>query len=268
MLPIKKIYIDSRCKSSDSVSDSDFHIDLPTTFLMPDDTGFYIDDVCIPHTWYPIEKGVNNWLICRIVNYAFQRELQIPEGNYTVKDLGETIASMMSHAANLGAVVLESVYDNKTNSITIKQTVGHESIEFEIWTDKMLEQISSPYAGKTVNSILKNNVQKYFNNAPFVSGYVDMYPLRNIYMTSSGLGNFNTMTITGNRNVIKKVPVSAGHGDVIFDQVVTGMDYLHFSRQTLSRISFKLIDIFGRVLNLHNNHISFSIVFSRVQNGT
>ena len=188
---------------------------------MPDDTGFYIDDVCIPHTWYPIEKGVNNWLICRIVNYALQRELQIPEGNYTVKDLGETIASLMSHAANLGEDVLESVYEAKTNSITIKQTVGHESIEFEIWTDKMVEEASSPYAGKTVNSILKNNVQKYFNDAPFVSGYVDMYPLRNIYMTNSGLGNFNTMTITGNRNVIKKVPVSAGHGDVIFDQVVT-----------------------------------------------
>ena len=50
MLPIKKIYIDTRFKSSDSRSDSDFKIDLPTTLLMPEDTGFYIDDVCIPHT--------------------------------------------------------------------------------------------------------------------------------------------------------------------------------------------------------------------------
>ena len=50
MLPIKKIYIDSRFKSSDSASDSDFKIDLPISFLMPEDTGFYIDDVCIPHT--------------------------------------------------------------------------------------------------------------------------------------------------------------------------------------------------------------------------
>ena len=51
MLPIKKIYIDTRFKSSDSRSDSDFKIDLPTTLLMPEDNGFYIDDVCIPHTW-------------------------------------------------------------------------------------------------------------------------------------------------------------------------------------------------------------------------
>ena len=36
MLPIKKLYIDSRFKSPDSVSDSDFYIDLPETLLMPE----------------------------------------------------------------------------------------------------------------------------------------------------------------------------------------------------------------------------------------
>ena len=59
MLLIKKIYIDSRFKSSHSASHSDFKIDLPLTFLMPDDTDFYIDDVCIPHTWYPISERNN-----------------------------------------------------------------------------------------------------------------------------------------------------------------------------------------------------------------
>ena len=266
MLPIKKIYIDSRCKSSDSISDSDFQIDLPTTFLMPEDTGFYIDDVCIPHTWYPIEADVNNWLLCRVSNYAVPLNIQIPEGNYSVKDLGLAIALGMNAA--VGDTFLESVYNNKTNTITIKPVDAHPLVEFLIWTDEQLELQGSPYAGKTINSILKNNVQKPFNNTPFVTGYVDMYPLRNIYMTSSGLGNFNTMTITGNRNVIKKIPVSASHGDIIFDQVVTGMDYLDCSRQTLSRISFKLIDIYGTVIDLHDNHISFSIVCSRVQNGS
>jgi hypothetical protein len=94
-----------------------------------------------------------------------------------------------------------------------------------------------------------------------------MYPLRNIYMTCSGLGNFNTMSVSGDRNIIKKVPVNAGHGEVIFDQTVTGMDYLDCSHQTLSRISFQLKDVFGNIIDLHDNHISFSIVFSRVQNG-
>ncbi len=41
MFPIKQIYIDNRFKSSDSASHSEFKIDLPLTFLMPEDTGFY-----------------------------------------------------------------------------------------------------------------------------------------------------------------------------------------------------------------------------------
>ena len=42
MLPITKLYVDSRFKSSDSVSDSDFKIDIPINLLMPENTGFYI----------------------------------------------------------------------------------------------------------------------------------------------------------------------------------------------------------------------------------
>ena len=62
MPPIKKIYIDTRLKAPDSRSDSDFFIDLPTTFLMPEDCGFYIDDVCLPHSWYTVEEGFNDSL--------------------------------------------------------------------------------------------------------------------------------------------------------------------------------------------------------------
>ena len=49
MLPIKKIYIDTRFMSSDSESSSNFKVDLPTTVTLPEDTVFYIDDICIPH---------------------------------------------------------------------------------------------------------------------------------------------------------------------------------------------------------------------------
>jgi hypothetical protein len=76
------------------------------------------------------------------------------------------------------------------------------------------------------------------------------------------------MSVAGDRNIVKKIPVNAPHGDVIFDQTVTGMDYLDCSRQTLSRLSFQLRDVFGNIIDLNENHISFSIVFSRIQNGT
>jgi len=263
MLPIKKIYIDSRFKSSDSASDSDFKIDLPLTLLMPDDTGFYIDDVCIPHTWFPVEDGMNNILVFKANNTI--RVATVAAGNYSVVNLGLAVVAAMNSAA--GVDYFEPLYDNKTNSLTIKLKTTYSAIPFEIYTDHFVQEIAPPYAEKTMNNLLKNFTSKGYNTNPFVSGFIDLYPIRNIYMTSSGLGNFNTMTVTGERNVVKKIPVNAGHGEVIFDQTVTGMDYLDCSRQTLSRVSFQLRDVFGNVIPLHGNRISFSIVFSRIQNG-
>ena len=94
MLPIKKIYIDSRFKSSDSASDSDFKIDLPTTLLMPEDTGFYIDDVCIPHTWYPISERNN--LVAFKYNNTSNCYAYVTPGNYNAVALGVAIAAAMN----------------------------------------------------------------------------------------------------------------------------------------------------------------------------
>jgi hypothetical protein len=268
MLPIKKIYIDSRFKSSDSASNSDFKIDLPATLLMPEDTGFYIDDVCIPHTWYPIEDGKNDLVAFRLngVNmFAY-----VPAGNYSVKDLGVAIVSSMNAIlTSVGQVPrFESVYNVITSTITIKLLDSQKASNiFQIYTDALLKELAPSLVSRSMNTLLKNFTSQGNSNSDFVSGYIDMYPLRNIYMTCSGLGNFNTMSVSGDRNIIKKVPVNAGHGEVIFDQTVTGMDYLDCSHQTLSRISFQLKDVFGNIIDLHDNHISFSIVFSRVQNG-
>jgi hypothetical protein len=53
-LPIKKIYIDTKYKSADSISNSNFKIDLPHNLTFPENSVFYIDDVSIPHSWYVV----------------------------------------------------------------------------------------------------------------------------------------------------------------------------------------------------------------------
>ena len=107
-----------------------------------------------------------------------------------------------------------------------------------------------------LNALFKNVTAKVnTTSSPFVSGFIDMYPFRNVYVTSSGLGKFNTISVAGDRNIIKKIPVGAGHGELFFDQTVTGMGYLDCSRQTLSRISFQLRDVCGNIIDTHGNHI-------------
>ena len=50
------------------------------------------------------------------------------------------------------------------------------------------------------------------------SGFVDTRPLRNIYLTCSGLGNFNAMSVSGERKIIKQIPVAVPYGEVISDR--------------------------------------------------
>jgi len=264
MLPIKKIYVDSRFKTSPSETHSNFTIELPTTMLMPEDTGFYIEDVCIPHTWYPV-NSTSNYLQFKYHN-ATPKDIVVAPGNYSARDLNAAIVAKMSEVYNLGEIVT-SDYDVRTNSIGIKLKVGAVGVTFKLYTDG--EFTSPSNKNRSMNALLKNFTSDSFEGTEvFRSGFVDMYPLRNVYLTCSGLGNFNTMSVSGDRNIIKKIPVNAGFGDVIFYESATGLDYLDCSHQTLSRISFQLKDIHGNVIDLNGSHISFSIVFSRVQDGS
>ncbi len=102
----------------------------------------------------------------------------------------------------------------------------------------------------------------------FRFGFVDTYPLRNIYLTCSGFGNFNAMGVSGDGDIIKQIPVNAGFGVVIYFGSATGLDYLDCSRQTLSHISFKFKDAHGNIIDLSSARIFFAIVFSRAQDGS
>ena len=61
-IPIKKIYVDTKKKTQDSFSNSRFKWELPETISLPHNTIFYIDDICIPHSWYTIESNMNDRL--------------------------------------------------------------------------------------------------------------------------------------------------------------------------------------------------------------
>ena len=60
------------------------------TLLMPEDTGFYIEDVCIPHTWYPV--NANNYLQVQYFIYP-PVDVEIDPGNYSMRGLNDAIVA-------------------------------------------------------------------------------------------------------------------------------------------------------------------------------
>ena len=61
-LPIKKVYVNSRYKTVDSISDSNFKFELPYVLTMPHNAIFYITDVCIPNLFKTIARDENDKL--------------------------------------------------------------------------------------------------------------------------------------------------------------------------------------------------------------
>ena len=98
----------------------------------------------------------------------------------------------------------------------------------------------------------------------FETKAINLQSIRNLYLHSS-MGNYNSLTVSGESTIIKKIPVSANKGEYIFDQVMTNNDFGDCSNQTLRTINFQLKDSQGNDINLHGNNWSFSIIFSRME---
>ena len=106
MLPLKKIYIDSRDRTVDSKSASNFKIELPNTVQMPENTVFFVTDVCVPHVWKTVEDGFNDSLFLSLDTYQSDplrhqmRILSIPPVAITSSSLCQAIYKILAEIKN------------------------------------------------------------------------------------------------------------------------------------------------------------------------
>ena len=277
----RKIYIDTKYKTKDSVSSSDFKIELPETVLLPEKCKAYLDEICIPHSFYIIEAGINDKFYLHTSTTATNPPLDywiitIPSHMYTAADLATQLSSQMSTALGGGTYggTLAASYGSSTQSITIG--ADHSSILFRVLTEKDIatklqgtwNTLQSPYdendpadLNGEILKLTEGNSPLYNFNNSFTSNFVNLNSIRNLYITSSNLGNYNSIGANSERTIIKKVPVDVDFNHMIFNSQITGLDYIDVSRQTLKTINFKIVTVDGKTVPLHGAHVSFSLIF-------
>ena len=96
--------------------------------------------------------------------------------------------------------------------------------------------------------------------------YLNLQPIRNLYLHSSNLGSFSTIGLYGCRTILKKIPVSADFNYMIIDNAMAGNDFMDCSRVTLKQLEFTLLNEDGKTVPLHNANISFSVIFDIMDN--
>ena len=271
MLPVKKLYIDSKARTADSKSTSDFSLDLTESLTMPEGAVFQVCDVLIPHSWYLIDDSNRNL-------YFFELDGLVGSGFFTIalnigNYLGPDLAGEIGRALHAQATKFFSynvAYDDSTRKIHISaSTQSNFGIHsWKILTDK--EAVEVPDFGITkANSLNKflgiTTIMNTFvpgSDEGFFSNHLQFDPIKYLFIKSANLGTFNTMGSFGERTIIKKVPVTAGKGEMILDDTRSGNDMLSCEKQTLKRLEFQITDELGNTMDLQGHDVSWSLIFS------
>ena len=266
-IPIKKVYIDSRFKTKDSKSNSEFKYELVESIQLPDKCVAFIDDVIIPVSWYNIDEN-NRYLYIR----RFQdlnadpntdRIVPIEVSNHTPDSLTDAVQDALNTA--FGSGVFSVSYDPRKLKLSI---TAEPQSEVKVFTDDELRGVND-WEGPAYNSsnlmsaneVLGNYTTQYQTAQTFESGIVDLRRVHNVYISSANLSTFKTLGPRGECNIIKKVPVTTEYGFTIIDNIVVSHDWIDVSKQLLKTLEFRLSDAYGRTIDLRGMPISFSLVF-------
>ena len=185
-LPVKKIYVDSKWKSSDSVSHSDFKFELSTSLNLPNNTVFYVDDICIPHSWYNVDENSNQLYVYSEGNGPCI-VYSIPANNYNGITLKDALNTVFSLTPNMQ---LQALYNVGTNQLTIQTNT---STTFRILTDDDLRNPSNGFTGaaydrnkpNSINSLIGHmgtTSNTFTQGSSYISGFLNFNGLRNIYI--------------------------------------------------------------------------------------
>ena len=274
-----KIYIDSRFRTANSKSESDFNVELPRSFNVPDGVVAHIDDIVIPVSWNVIDERNNTaYISFSCAGTEVEYDLTFVEGNYDGFGFADTLAAFLNtsvigftHAGYVIEPVFVCAYDLRTNNLTISLTdnslrsgLAKELAPFQLifFTDEYLAA-DGRTTKNTINTIIRNTARTIITQTAPYKCYIDLFATRNLYLTSSALCSYDTVSNFGMDTIIKKIPCAAKYNEMIFHSSGSTLDGLDVSKRTLRFLDFKLVDSSFRTIPLQGNHFSFSIVFQQ-----
>ena len=126
MLDIKKVYIDTRFKTAESKSDSDFFIELPRSLNVPDNTICYINDIVIPVSWSTVDARNNKFYMFAdfVLGTDLYEIIELPAKNYSGPDFVAALEAAINSAFYPDPMLqFDVAYDANDNLISFKNRV-------------------------------------------------------------------------------------------------------------------------------------------------
>jgi hypothetical protein len=139
MSTVNRILVDSRLRQPDSVSTSDFRIELNETVAVEENMKCVVTDVCIPVCWCSIEASTNDKLYLRLYDASSLTSwkdyvLRMPARSYTRTEFAQVMTQLFTDAI----IPLQANDDPYRNLIRIFNSAGNER-SFSVFTNNDLK---------------------------------------------------------------------------------------------------------------------------------
>jgi hypothetical protein len=242
----RKLYIDSRYRSSGS--HSDFVFQLAQSIEVPHGFVAIIDTVSVPNVFQTVD-GTRNKLYLEIYG-ANPQVITLTTGQYN----GVTLAAELQAQLNaMGHGTYTVVYNSATGQLSIlSNDVVHVRIRERgsVRPDDALEAIGA-----------MGGVDLADGHTVTLPHHVDIAGTRVLYLCSSTFGHYSSLGPRGESDILRAIYIDASNGSYIVDRLANPFEFIQCEGQQLQSIRFTLRDGNGQVVDLRGRSISFSIIF-------
>ncbi len=233
-LRVRRLYIDSRFRSTGTTDD--FEIQLQEGIELPAGCHAYLSEWTGAVSWQTVSHSCQNLYLSESGSGVTHRIAQVPVGSYD----SESLRIAVQDALNIGKPPGIGVYSvTRTSSAGATSTPSLGSAAYRFYTialssgtfsvvpDTLLEtpawQSGVWRAGggpeydisavRSTNELFKFSDGLEYKTA-HVSSFIDLRSKHSIFLHSN-LGNSDSMSVTGLRSILGKIPVSQPFGSVI-----------------------------------------------------
>ena len=277
-LTYKKIFIDSKYRTEQSTSSSDFSIELNENLELPDDTSLYVTDISIPAVWKTTEVGFYEYMYVMVFN-----------GDTLVKNFRHYLGHKIYFAEQLCFDIVEGMNNNTTDLsaggiFVYSYSSATRTIEIKV-KDGLPYTIKIPTdteLGNYVNGVWDTGQSNYDNRKPvsinnllsnfvptnpiatWTSSYLNLVPFRYVFITSNALSDYHYSAPNSySSSIIKKVLCTEQLGGIINDnQAPHHEDFINVGGRNLKRLDFKITDESGTVMNLYDIPVQFALLLA------
>ena len=278
-LVYKKIFIDSNYRLPQSRSSADFTIELNENMECPEGTKLHITDISIPAAWKSTEVNFYEYMYVMIFDNSdvFVKNFRIYLGNkiYFAEQIAfDMHAGLNTNTNDLNAGgIFNYAYDSATRTVqfSIKDGLNYKvkiptNDELENYVNNTWNTTQANYDSSnplSINYLLSN----YVPSNPltvWTSSYLNLVPFRYIFISSPELSDYRySAPNTYSSSIIKKVLVNSQLGGIINDAGSSlSEDFIDISNKNLKRLSFKITDEKGVVMNLYGIPVQFALLIS------